>query len=1016
MHGTPIRLNPKSCFPIVALLILALANAPENLPAQNAPPPDASDALWSRIEAQLDQQTTDSSSQFILPLVRSHCGPDFGCLHQNYYNTMIRLERRFNLPAAIFVGEELAKVAEKHNAPEVEAQTRLDICRYQDALGNARLAAINIEKALHLFEQAGDLRKITLGKYWKLKVSFRHRKNEEVLPPMEALLSEARLHNDTGMLIRLHQNLAGLNYTARRYGEMAKHLDDLEAIVQSNPLIEHRKRYWMLIFKGRGDLANATKNFESARGFYYKALLVSQEIPDRWIEIKCLQVLAELDWELGNRVSAKSYIERAHALAEERQLDDLLISSFGIKVTFAEAEGRYAEALEFLKKMRMHEESWEIRGSGHNARQYFLEVEKENQQLELNLKKAQLRNSLIIVLLVVLLAAGLFFGYRRQRQGKRKLAEQNALIRQQSARLEDLDAAKSRFFANVAHELRTPLTLLLGPIHSLLKENHLTEKQARLLQMADRSGKQLEQLVNEILDLRKLEMGKMAMDEKPTELRAYFLTYFAQFESLAERKQIDFSFALLMTDKVVANIDREKCRQILFNLLSNAFKFTPAGGQIGTKVTLENGRLHLAVSDTGPGIHPDDLPHVFDRFFQTTRPDKPAEGGTGIGLNLCREYAHLFGGAIEVETTLGQGSVFRVAFPVALYGETPVSPRALYGETPVSPRAMYGETPVSPRIMYGETPVSPRINAAGESRVLPHTHISKPTILVVEDNLDLQDYIRSHLQEKYHVVTAENGQVALEVLGRFGYQSGVGCEQKPPRSNPSPVGRGDVEDSAVVVAPPLPTQAGAGVGLILSDLMMPVMDGYQLLEQLKSDDATRHIPVIMLTARAEAQDKLKALRIGVDDYLLKPFDEEELLVRIENLLKNQKVRQAEASSEAEPAAAAPLLSQPDREWLEIFEAYVQKHFSSDLLNVSALAHEFAMSESTLLRQLKRLTGLSPIQYLQEVRLAEARRLLENRACDSIAQVASKVGYDDARSFSRSFRQRFGKLPSEMMGE
>jgi YesN/AraC family two-component response regulator len=195
--------------------------------------------------------------------------------------------------------------------------------------------------------------------------------------------------------------------------------------------------------------------------------------------------------------------------------------------------------------------------------------------------------------------------------------------------------------------------------------------------------------------------------------------------------------------------------------------------------------------------------------------------------------------------------------------------------------------------------------------------------------------------------------------------------------------------------------------------MMPVMDGYQLLEKLKNDDATRHIPVIMLTARAEAQDKLKALRIGVDDYLTKPFDEEELLARIENLLKNSAVRQTEVAAELKEETPLPTMSQADHEWLETFEAYVQKHFSSDILSVSTLARKFAMSESTLLRLLKRLTGLSPLQYLQEVRLNEARRLLENRRYDSIAQVASMVGYDDTRSFSRSFRQRFGKLPSEV---
>lgn len=194
------------------------------------------------------------------------------------------------------------------------------------------------------------------------------------------------------------------------------------------------------------------------------------------------------------------------------------------------------------------------------------------------------------------------------------------------------------------------------------------------------------------------------------------------------------------------------------------------------------------------------------------------------------------------------------------------------------------------------------------------------------------------------------------------------------------------------------------------------MDGFQLLEKLKSEDATRHIPVIMLTARAETTDKLKALRIGVDDYITKPFDEEELMIRIENLLKNKAVRENESLSDIEQADSEPIISETDREWLENFEGYVQKNFSSDILSVSKLAEVFYMSESSLLRQLKRLTGLTAMQYLQEIRLNEARHLLENRDSNSIAQVASKVGYSDTRHFSRRFKQRFGKSPSEYFND
>lgn len=442
----------------------------------------------------------------------------------------------------------------------------------------------------------------------------------------------------------------------------------------------------------------------------------------------------------------------------------------------------------------------------------------------------------------------------------------------------------------------------------------------------------------------------MELNEQPTELAAFFRRYFAQFESLAERKEIDFSFDIQVHNEAVANIDQEKCRQILYNLLSNAFKFTPTGGQIEVELWIQGKTLHLSVADSGPGIHPDDLPHIFDRFFQTTRSEKPIEGGTGIGLALCYEYAKLFGGDITVQSTLGKGTTFQVAFPITMVE----SPQSVVG----SEQREVDNLEVAPV-------------RRGESRETIDE--AKPTILIVEDNSELQDYLRLVLSEHYNVLTAEHGQAALDHL-----QKSANCQ------------------------------------LILSDLMMPVMDGYQLLEKLKSSDATRHIPVIMLTARADVRDKLKALRIGVDDYLVKPFDEEELVVRIANLLRNQMMRQAEVAAEAD--STTPLISEEDKLWLEKFETFVQANLASDILTIPALADTFAMSESSLLRQLKRLTGLTPSQYLQETRLDKARQLLEDRTHKSIAKVAYEIGYTDARSFSRAFKSRFGKLPSDLLND
>ncbi len=553
-----------------------------------------------------------------------------------------------------------------------------------------------------------------------------------------------------------------------------------------------------------------------------------------------------------------------------------------------------------------------------------------------------------------------------------QIADRLNLEQTQRASLLALDRLKTHFFTNVSHELRTPLTLLLGPVKTLLTDSHLSAKQTALLQLALRSGQQLEQLVNDILDLSKLEAGKLDVTTRPTALAHFFRHKLSLFEVLAQRRHLHLQVDNRLPETVMAQLDQIKCRQILNNLLANAVKFTAPGGQITVTLALAEGQLHLSVADTGPGIHPDDLPHLFERYFQTNRPDKSAQCGSGIGLALCQEYVQLMGGSIHVESTLGQGSVFRVVLPL-------------------------GELEDLPSPVRYDTPTMVDSTADSQARSLttwappdgPPT--DRPRLLVVDDNADLQAYLGLLLGDHYTLVMAHNGQHALAQL--------AACETGP-----------------------------SGISLVLTDLMMPVMNGQQLLKQLKAEDATRHLPVIVLTARTSSRDKLQALRVGVDDYLLKPFEETELLARIENLLTNQAVRRQaliELSSsmlpdlppvvdQAASAPRSPLVSQADQHWLEAFEQYIQQQLANPTLSVAEIAYHFAMSESTLLRQLKRLTGLSPHQYVQAVRLETARSLLESGQGYSVGQVASLVGYGDVRSFRRTFRSRFGRLPSDVL--
>lgn len=569
-----------------------------------------------------------------------------------------------------------------------------------------------------------------------------------------------------------------------------------------------------------------------------------------------------------------------------------------------------------------------------------------------------------IFLSLLLVMMSFFLIYRRREENLTEQAhqleeivtERTATIEQQKEELLSLDKLKTRFFANVSHELRTPLALILGPLESLLKHSSdREEKERTLLQLMYRNSQQLLKLVNEILDLSKLENRQLSTELAPIELGKFLQPILAQFASYAESNGIQFQVKNDSPADLRLLIDPDKVKSILENYLSNAFKFTSKGGLVAVEITTGNDQLSFVVRDTGIGIRKKDLDRVFDRFFQTRYAESAPQGGTGIGLSLAKELAELLGGGVWAESNWGNGSSFFCTLPLTLAAQDQVDTAPDVEEIVLLPPAPLSQ---------------------GESTLSKNGR----HILLVEDNGDLRNYLYSLLSETYQVTTAENGEAAWKKLS----SAGVSGQMSFP-------------------------------DLIISDLMMPIMDGRELLEKVKGQDHFSQIPFIMLTARADLGSRLQALRIGVDDYLTKPFQEEELLARVENLLKHAANREelaGNSSSETATEKLAPSFSQKDLKWLEAFEQHVKKDIASELLTVTNLADAFAMSESTLLRQLKRLTGLSPKQYLQEVRLNLALDLLNQRMYNSVSEVAQQVGYSRVQSFSRSFKVRFGKSPSE----
>ncbi|MCB0375651.1 MAG: response regulator, partial [Sinomicrobium sp.] len=395
------------------------------------------------------------------------------------------------------------------------------------------------------------------------------------------------------------------------------------------------------------------------------------------------------------------------------------------------------------------------------------------------------------------------------------------------------------------------------------------------------------------------------------------------------------------------------------------FKYSPDGALISLSVTDENNFIRIAVQDNGPGIHPDDLPHVFDRFYQSKQVNAPVQGGAGIGLALCKELVMLMGGEIHAESRLGEGSTFSCTWPK---NEMTTPDAGL----PQKEEAVLAADPEA--LSAGSATETAATDEPDEDAEEKHT------VLVVEDHADMRDFVVEILHPYYKIQTAGDGEKALALL-----------EEKDP----------------------LPD-------IVLSDVMMPNMDGFTLLKNMKSNPLWRHIPTVLLTARAAQEDRLQAFGIGVDDYLTKPFDAPELLARIRNLLNNyQERKQWQKKEVTATGLAIDFGEKPESwgtEWLQQARDIVKREIVNHNYKVSDLAAEMLISESQLLVKMKQITGLTPNEFIREIKLQKARMLLENKAKSTIAEVAYTAGFNTPGYFSTVYEKRFGKRPAAYLAD
>jgi len=520
--------------------------------------------------------------------------------------------------------------------------------------------------------------------------------------------------------------------------------------------------------------------------------------------------------------------------------------------------------------------------------------------------------------------------------------------KEEALRLNELNQAKTKLFNNITHELRTPLTVVLGSVDRAKRlRRSLTDPE---LDLVKQNGEHLLKLINQVLDLGKLDAGAMSINNKWEDVMSFvkYVTY--SFETLADEKSIQLNFEA-HPEKCRGFLDKEKLSMIISNILSNAVKFTPETGQINVLVKIKDHepedeikrlknagekskKLIIEIQDTGIGIPKDQIPFIFDRFYQVQgviKSDTQNEtNGTGIGLSLTKDLVGLMGGTIQVaESEIGVGTNFKIEIPFV-------------------------------------TQQSSIIVDSGKAQS------DLPVILLVEDNPSLVEYISGGLSPHFKLWVENNGKSGL--------------------------------DRAIEIVP----------DVVISDVVMPIMDGFTLCKNLKNNNLTSHIPVILLTAKIGQESKLDGLESGADAYLTKPFDEQELLLRIRNLLEHQKSMRAHYLKNTDPKdskfdnSSQETVSLEDVFMVKVKEI-IQKELNNPDFNISALAQMIGISNTQLHRKVVALTGIPPIKLMKAMRLSEAKKLLLTTSI-TISEVAYKVGYNDPSYFSKTFKTDSGFSP------
>ena len=608
--------------------------------------------------------------------------------------------------------------------------------------------------------------------------------------------------------------------------------------------------------------------------------------------------------------------------------------------------------------------------------------------------------SMVILALVFFSLFMVLRAYWQRKRHQRMLMEQNRLLEEYSReqklladsraelneQLTEAIRSKLAFYTNVSHDLRTPLTLIAEPVAQLAAATNLTPRQQNLVRLADKNTKILRRLINQILDFRKFENGKLSLNLSEVDFGKSVAEWVDSFREVARRRDIKLVLAPPEKDDIHLALDPEKMERIFFNLISNAIKYTLDNGSIRVSYSADESRLTIRVADTGIGIPAEDLGNIFDRFFMV---DQVRPHGSGIGLSLVKAFVELHGGAITAESETGKGSVFTVTIPIKHVAEVSTVPEKLISQEDINAELARID---SRGLVAGEdaagTPLGVLPADGGETNAQVNDtsaspdmeESAKPRLLIVDDNADIRNLVTDLMGDEYEVHQASDGREGLA--------------------------------KAVRLVP----------DIIVCDIMMPVMDGLECCRRIKEEISTSHIPVVMLTACSLDEQRVEGYESGADGYIAKPFSAELLKARCSSLLANRKRIKELWQGGDSPAPVAAKVAQAvspqvgnvdlDNEFYRRFVEVFSEEMSNPNLNVEQLASRMGLGHSQFYRKIKALTNYTPVELMRHLRLKQGRHLLTTTS-RSISEIAYEVGFSSPAYFTKCYRIAFGETPSEL---